>query len=142
MRGQYYSFLLRTTYSAQEALLDTVEKTWKGCWMAMWQPDPDFVWTGICCDADLRAAIDEYVEESAQGGDNQRIKNAAKMAEMYRTGSSAWQWPMRTESCTRMTRFQISSMTRIDIWDDEEAVRDILRMRAMNDGKSIPRYQL
>ena len=26
MRGQYYSFLLRTTYSTQEALLDTVEE--------------------------------------------------------------------------------------------------------------------
>ena len=71
MRGQYYSFLLRTTYSTQEALLDTVEENLERLL-------DSYVATGsgLCVDremlydTDLRAAIDEYVE-SPRGGRRQ-----------------------------------------------------------------------
>ena len=42
MRGQYYSFLLRTTYSTQEALLDTVEENLERLL-------DSYVWTVSCC---------------------------------------------------------------------------------------------
>ena len=79
MRGQYYSFLLRTTYSTQEALLDTVEENLERLL-------DGYVATGsgLCVDremlydTDLRAAIDEYVASPRGAGDNQRIKNALR----------------------------------------------------------------
>lgn len=47
MRGQYYSFLLRTTYSTQEALLDTVEENLERLlgWLCG-DRIRAFVWTG------------------------------------------------------------------------------------------------
>ena len=144
MRWQYYSFLLRTTYSTQEALLDTVEENLERLL-------DGYVATGsgLCVDremlydTDLRAAIDEYVEGPRGAGDNQRIKNALKIAGNVSNRIICVAVADADGILCQNDKIQISSMTRIDIWDDEEAVRDIFEgMRAMNDGKSIPRYQL
>lgn len=116
MRGQYYSFLLRTTYSTQEALLDTVEENLERLL-------DSYVATGsgLCVDremlydTDLRAAIDEYVESPRGAGDNQRIKNALKIAGNVSNRIICVAVADADGILCQNDKIQISSMTRIDI---------------------------
>lgn len=144
MRGQYYSFLLRTTYSTQEALLDTVEENLERLL-------DSYVATGagICVDGELlhdtdfQKSIEEYIASPRGAGDKQRMKSALKIAGNISNRIVGVAVADADGILYQYDKYEISAPTKINLWSDQEAVREIFAdMHELNQGRSIPRYQI
>ena len=144
MRWQYYSFLLRTTYSTQEALLDTVEENLERLL-------DSYVATGagICVDGELlhdtdfQKSIEEYIASPRGAGDKQRMKSALKIAGNVSNRIVGVAVADADGILYQYDKYEISAPTKINLWSDQEAVREIFAdMHELNQGRSIPRYQI
>ena len=144
MRWQYYSFLLRTTYSTQEALLDTVEENLERLL-------DGYVATGagICVDGELlhdtdfQKSIEEYIASPRGAGDKQRMKSALKIAGNVSNRIVGVAVADADGILYQYDKYEISAPTKINLWSDQEAVREIFAdMHELNQGRSIPRYQI
>ena len=142
MRWQYYSFLLRTTYSTQEALLDTVEENLERLL-------DGYVATGagICVDGELlhdtdfQKSIEEYIASPRGAGDKQRMKSALKIAGNVSNRIVGVAVADADGILYQYDKYEISAPTKINLWSDQEAVREIFAdMHELNQGRSIPRY--
>lgn len=144
MREQYYRFLLQTTYSTQEALLDTVNEnleTLLDSYVA--------IGASMCVDSellhdtDLRQSIEEYIASPREAGDRQRVKNALKVAGNLSNRIVGVAIADETGILYQFDKYEISMTTKIAIWSDIEEVKRIFEsMCAMNYGQTIPRYQI
>ena len=144
MRWQYYSFLLRTTYSTQEALLDTVEENLERLL-------DGYVATGagICVDGELlhdtdfQKSIEEYIASPRGAGDKQRMKSALKIVGNISNRIVGVAVADADGILYQYDKYEISAPTKINLWSDQEAVREIFAdMHELNQGRSIPRYQI
>lgn len=144
MRGQYYRFLLQTTYSTQEALLDTVNENLETLL-------DGYVATGagICVDSELlhdtnfQESVEEYIASPRGAGDKQRMKSALKVAGNVSNRIVGVAIADADGILYQYDKYEISAPAKIDLWNDQEMVQKIFAdMHALNKGQAIPRYQI
>lgn len=142
MRQQYYNFLMKSTYATEEALLDTVQES-------IGSMLDDFVSIGanICVDTDLmydtdlRASIEEFAASAGGAEDKQRIKSALKVTGNLSNSIVGVAIADENGILYQYDKYDISGTTKVDLWNDEQKVRDIFsEMRELNAENRIPRY--
>lgn len=142
MRGQYYQFLLQTTYSTQEALLDTVYEN-----LSTLMDSYVATGAGLCVDSELlhdtnlQESIEEYIASPRGAGDRQRMKSALKIAGNVSNRIIGVAVADADGILYQYDKYEISAPVKIDIWNDPEAAQTIFaEMHELNQGRTIPRY--
>lgn len=142
MREQYYSFLLDTTYTTEQALLDSVSES-----LTAAMEDYIRIGSNICVDADaltdtnLRGTIDEFAAGDRGAGAKQRMKNALRVTGNFSNMIVGVAVANQDGILYQFDKYEVSTTTRVDIWDDQSEAESIFaQMRELNSGKQIPRY--
>lgn len=142
MRAQYYGFLLETTYTTEQALLDSVNES-----LTTAMEDYIRIGSNICVDVDaltdtnLRGTIDEFAAGDRGAGAKQRMKNALRITGNFSNMIVGVAVADQDGILYQYDKYEVSNNTRIDLWDDQsEAAAIFGRMRELNSGKQIPRY--
>ena len=104
---------------------------------------------GICVDGELlhdtdfQKSIEEYIASPRGAGDKQRMKSALKIAGNISNRIVGVAVADADGILYQYDKYEISAPTKINLWSDQEAVREIFAdMHELNQGRSIPRYQI
>lgn len=142
MRQQYYNFLMKSTYATEEALLDSVKESVESML-------DNFVNIGanICVDrdlmynTDLRASIEEFAASAGGAEDKQRMKSALKVTGSLSNLIVGVAIADENGILYQYDKYDISGTTKVELWNDEQKVKDIFsEMRELNAKNQIPRY--
>lgn len=104
---------------------------------------------GICVDGELlhdtdfQKSIEEYIASPRGAGDKQRMKSALKIVGNISNRIVGVAVADADGILYQYDKYEISASTKINLWSDQEAVREIFAdMHELNQGRSIPRYQI